>query len=142
MYSLIQCVIWAGLGGGVVDGASSRTGGGGGTRGCSRASAHEGAERGHHTGSHILSVCRCATQCYKAVPVLMDKQLRKAQGAERLNIMYAVSKLLRLAKRELKNKSKYGECSVCVWGGWQLRKTTRACLHSLGMWRLPAPALC
>jgi hypothetical protein len=45
----------------------------------------------------------------------MDKQLRKAQGAERLNIMYAISKLLRLAKRELKNKSKYGECRlVCV----------------------------
>jgi len=38
----------------------------------------------------------------------MDKQLRKAQGAERMNIMYAVSKVLRLAKKELKNKSKYG----------------------------------
>lgn len=119
MCSLIQCVIWAGLGG-VVDGASSRTGRGGAPRAaaalCGRSPPHEGAERGHYTGSHRSSVCRC-TQCYKAVPVLMDKQLRKAQGAERLNIMYAVSKLLRLAKRELKNKSKYGECSVCVGAG-------------------------
>lgn len=48
-------------------------------------------------------------QCYKAVPVLMDKQLRKASGGERMNIMYAVSKVLRQAKKELKAKSKYGE---------------------------------
>lgn len=60
---------------------------------------------------HLLlpvPVARVCRQCYKAVPVLMDKQLRKAQGAERMNIMYAVSKVLRLAKKELKNKSKYG----------------------------------
>lgn len=56
----------------------------------------------------LLLLLMCL-QCYKAVPVLMDKQLRKAQGGERMNIMYAVSKLLRLAKKELKNKSKYGE---------------------------------
>lgn len=48
-------------------------------------------------------------QCYKAVPVLLDKQLRKAQGAERMNIMYVVSKVLRLATKDLKNKSKYGK---------------------------------
>ena len=41
----------------------------------------------------------------------MDKQLRKAAGGERMNIMYAVSKVLRQARKELKGKSKYGE-----WG--------------------------
>lgn len=63
--------------------------------------------------------CVCPLlQCYKAVPVLMDKQLRKAQGAERMNIMYAVSKVLRLAKKELKGKSKYGKCLFMLhsWG--------------------------
>jgi hypothetical protein len=42
----------------------------------------------------------------------MDRQLRKAQGAERMNVMYAISKVLRLAKKELKGKSKYGEWGV------------------------------
>jgi hypothetical protein len=49
----------------------------------------------------------------------MDKQLRKAQGHERMNIMYAVSKVLRQGKKELKGRSKYGELG-CVEGrrGW------------------------
>jgi hypothetical protein len=49
-------------------------------------------------------------QCYKAVPLLMEKQLRRsASGQQRANVMYAVSKLLRESKRELKGRSKYGE---------------------------------
>jgi hypothetical protein len=47
-------------------------------------------------------------QCYKAVPVLMDRQLHKARGSERVNIMFAVSKVLRLARKELKGKSRLG----------------------------------
>ncbi|KAF6255609.1 hypothetical protein COO60DRAFT_195638 [Scenedesmus sp. NREL 46B-D3] len=48
--------------------------------------------------------------CYKAVPLLMEKQLRRsASGQQRANIMYAVSKLLRESKRELKGRSKYAE---------------------------------
>lgn len=50
-------------------------------------------------------------QCYKAVPLLMEKQLRRSSsGVQRANAMYAVSKVLRSANKELKGKSKYGEC--------------------------------
>ena len=44
----------------------------------------------------------------------MDKQLRKAQGGERMNIMYAVSKVLRQSKKDLKGKSKYGEEGILL----------------------------
>jgi hypothetical protein len=40
---------------------------------------------------------------------MMDRQLRKAGGPGRMNVMYGVSKVLRLARKELKAKSKYGE---------------------------------
>jgi hypothetical protein len=59
------------------------------------------------------SACVALLQCYKAVPLLMEKQLRRsASGQQRANVMYAVSKLLRESKRELKARSKYGEWDV------------------------------
>eukprot|EP00775_Hariotina_reticulata_P009413 gene9413-9577_t len=47
-------------------------------------------------------------QCYKAVPLLMEKQLRRsAPNVQRVNVMFAVSKLLRSAHKEHKGKSKF-----------------------------------
>lgn len=53
--------------------------------------------------------------------MLMDRQLRKApHGVERMNVMFAVSKVLRLARKELKGKSKYGEpTETGVCGVWE-----------------------
>jgi hypothetical protein len=63
-----------------------------------------------HTVLHRCLRLRLLLQCYKAVPLLMEKQLRRsASGQQRANVMYAVSKLLRESKRELKGRSKYGE---------------------------------
>jgi hypothetical protein len=66
---------------------------------------------------HLLLCAAPWLQCYKAVPLLMEKQLRRsASGQQRANVMYAVSKLLRESKRELKGRSKYGE-QGCLSGG-------------------------
>lgn len=69
------------------------------------------SRQGGQDRRHDVPACLPAPlQCYKAVPLLMEKQLRRsASGQQRANVMYAVSKLLRESKRELKARSKYGE---------------------------------
>jgi hypothetical protein len=49
-----------------------------------------------------------ASQCYKAVPAMISKQFQKAHDQQRVNILYAVSKILRSAKKQLKGENKYG----------------------------------
>ncbi|KIZ06569.1 hypothetical protein MNEG_1392, partial [Monoraphidium neglectum] len=47
-------------------------------------------------------------QCYKVVPALFERQLRKSLVAsQRVNVLYAVHKVLRSAKKQLRNKSRY-----------------------------------
>ena len=46
--------------------------------------------------------------CYKAAPALLERALRGAKGSGRLHILYAVSKLLRTAKRDLRGRDRFG----------------------------------
>lgn len=70
------------------------------------------------------STCACtaALQCFKVVSALFERQLRKTPSAsERVNVLYAVHKVLRSAKKQLRNKSRYRECGAVVVGQLGMR---------------------
>jgi hypothetical protein len=49
-------------------------------------------------------------QCYKVVSALFERQLRKAPASgERVNVLYAVHKVLGASKKALRGKSRYRE---------------------------------
>jgi hypothetical protein len=53
--------------------------------------------------------CIYRLQCYKAVPALISRQYRKGDHTQQVNVLYAVNKILRVSKKQLKGHSKYGE---------------------------------
>jgi ferredoxin len=56
--------------------------------------------------------CISCLQCYKAVPALISRQYRKGDHTQQVNVLYAVNKILRVSKKQLKGHSRYGEDRV------------------------------
>ena len=48
-------------------------------------------------------------QCYKNVCALLERQMRKSKPDKRLNVLYAISAVLRLSKEKHGSHSKYGK---------------------------------
>jgi hypothetical protein len=72
-------------------------------------------------GSNTLGRADPDHQCYKVVAALFERQLRRSGcAAERVNVLYALHKVLRASKQALRSKSRYrkwlgapGCCCCC-----------------------------